>query len=282
MSILPPQNSETLKHSILSSQSSSSTSSSLARKKRKASPSNYRNVEAIVFKLSNDAVKVIQMPNEDGVSESSLKQSSESNSDASNVLYGAVSLSGLSDTPRKRSSRLAAEAANYRLSSYDHEEAKTRSSSLSEGMESLASPQMSWRQPSSKFVPKISNSKSTCQSCRHKTRRCCKMAINLHLHDDPFYCESALRPSLNQLNGLSNISGTTYAEHGIGANGLHYVSVKPSTAQIPVEYVTLCQVCAGRFNLHRFLCDECYYVPKIDEVGLRDCVRCFEGVVSRH
>ncbi|KAI3655945.1 hypothetical protein MP638_006377 [Amoeboaphelidium occidentale] len=132
------------------------------------------------------------------------------------------------------------------------------------------------------MLAKLTGHRATCQSCQHKTPRAYKIPINTHLHVDPFYSKEALVPSLNQLNGLSNIVGTTFAEHGVGANGHHYVSVKSSIQKIPVEYVTLCQVCASCFEKTRKLCDECFFVPKPEEAKVQECVHCFEGVISKH
>jgi hypothetical protein len=116
---------------------------------------------------------------------------------------------------------------------------------------------------------------SYCQSCRSPINSGYRHTINLHHHRNPFYSSFALRPHSHSTVDTSNQFTSPAYINGI-------VSAKPTTAAIPVEDIHLCHVCSTWFRLHRLQCDECYYVPRMDERYFRHCVRCFEGIVGWH
>lgn len=116
-----------------------------------------------------------------------------------------------------------------------------------------------------------------CQSCQAPTRTPSTIPINLHHYVDSFYSTDATEAS----NVDSIIPGHSMA-HAFNTGLKGMVSVKPTTAAIPLEAVILCEVCASLFRLHRLQCDACYYVPRIDQKLMKDCMHCFEGVVTRH
>lgn len=114
-----------------------------------------------------------------------------------------------------------------------------------------------------------------CQSCQSRINTGHRVTINLHHHQNPFYSSFAMRPhSVSTMDTSGMYTSPAYI------NGI--VSAKPTTAAIPVEDIHLCTVCSGWFRTHRLHCDECYYVPRLDERHFKYCVRCFEGVVCPH
>jgi hypothetical protein len=114
-----------------------------------------------------------------------------------------------------------------------------------------------------------------CQSCQCRTSTPSSVPINLHHHHDSFYSPYALEPTQ-----LGTLLPELHMGSSVGVKEM--VSVRPTTAAIPAESVILCMVCAGLFRWHRLHCNECFYVPRSDELHMRDCSNCFDGIVCLH
>ena len=117
----------------------------------------------------------------------------------------------------------------------------------------------------------------SCQSCQGRTSAPSSVPINLHHYHDSFYSQYALETS-----NMASLLPEHKMNNAVNAGVKEMVSMKPTTAAVPLESVILCEVCAGLFRLHRLHCNECYYVPRMDELLMRDCTHCFEGVVCPH
>lgn len=70
--------------------------------------------------------------------------------------------------------------------------------------------------------------------------------------------------------------------HAVGWGMKEMVSLQPTTLAIPESTCVLCRVCAEAFDSHHLQCDECHYVPRVEERWMKDCTHCFEGVISRN
>ncbi|KAI3631527.1 hypothetical protein MIR68_010410 [Amoeboaphelidium protococcarum] len=123
-----------------------------------------------------------------------------------------------------------------------------------------------------------------CQSCQISMSDPRIVPINLHHQDDAFYSKAAtstsqVKSSIAQV--LSDDLGNSALAHAINWGFKEMVSLEPTTLAIPVESVVLCEECAHLFKMYRLQCDECYYIPRKDELYMKDCCHCFEGVICR-
>jgi hypothetical protein len=249
------------------------------RKPVKSSTAAVNSMEGVLFKFSKDfnGISVVR---------------GESGNNQHNQLQQEDQMSASSAADRRRSSRPrraprdnsstapGSSSASYDLLTYNPDNNSTSNPNPANNISAGGSKRIPGLK---KQVPGMrrrdhyhhESSFTFCQSCNNPCRRIRRIRVNNHHHINPFYSQFAIYAQLG--------SGSPYLQNN-GWNGqvaYETVSAKPTTAAIPIEKVSLCEVCAGLFLTHRLHCDTCNYIPRLDERHMRDCTKCFDGVICK-